>query len=99
MTVHVMQDGCKAELEGVTFTGRTDLAASRDAPAISMALSHMALCAGLDATARLKGVNQMVVYQHKRHKQGGEGSNRGGPQAHDGDAHRVYMPRPAHAGC
>jgi hypothetical protein len=50
-----LQDGCTASLEGVTFTGRTDLAASKDAPAISMAMPHLALCAVQDATARLKG--------------------------------------------
>jgi hypothetical protein len=51
-----LQDGCRAELEGVTFVGRSDLAASKDAPAISMTLCHMALMVGEGATARLKGV-------------------------------------------
>jgi hypothetical protein len=57
-----MQDSSKAELEGVTFTGRTDLAATKDAPAISMSRWHQAFGVGRNATARLKGTQLCDMY-------------------------------------
>jgi hypothetical protein len=59
-----MQDGCRAELQGVTFTGRTELGASQDAPSISRVLSFYALGAFSSAQVSLKGdpcVNACIV--------------------------------------
>jgi hypothetical protein len=50
-----VQEGCKAVLKGVTFTGHSDLAATKDAPAISMALSHLALKAHCKAHVLMQG--------------------------------------------
>jgi hypothetical protein len=50
-----VQDACKAELEGVTFVGHSDLAATKDAPAISMALSHEALIVSRKAHVQMRG--------------------------------------------
>jgi hypothetical protein len=58
----LVQNGCKAELEGVTFTGRTDLSAIKDAPAISLSTWHQAFAAGSKATARLKGTQLCDMY-------------------------------------
>jgi hypothetical protein len=49
------QDGCKAELEGVTFIGTTDLGLAGDAPAISMVLCHHALVMAGNAHVLMKG--------------------------------------------
>jgi hypothetical protein len=50
-----VQDGCRAELEGVTFVGHSDLAATKDAPAITMALCHEALIAFSKARVQARG--------------------------------------------
>jgi hypothetical protein len=88
-----LQDGSRAELQGVTFTGRTDLAATKDAPAISMAMSHVALSVCRDATACLQGVvpehtpNRMEIVNS-----GPAGVERGGPaQLASGFGHTACM--------
>jgi hypothetical protein len=55
-----LQDGCKAELERVTFVGHSDLAATKDAPAISMALYHAALKAFSKAHVQMRGALQLL---------------------------------------
>jgi hypothetical protein len=50
-----VQDSCRAELEGVTFVGHSDVAATKDAPAISMMLSHQALMAFTKAHVLMRG--------------------------------------------
>jgi hypothetical protein len=40
----LMQDGARAELEGVTYTGHTDLGSAPNAPATSLILVHEAVC-------------------------------------------------------
>jgi hypothetical protein len=39
----LMQDGARAELEGVTSTGHTELGSAPNAPATSLLLSHQAV--------------------------------------------------------
>jgi hypothetical protein len=50
-----MQEGARAELEGVTFIGSTDVGAAENAPAISMMLSHQALVATSTAHVHMRG--------------------------------------------
>jgi hypothetical protein len=50
-----VQRGCKAELDGATFVGHSDLAATKDAPAISMQLCHEALMAFDRACVQMRG--------------------------------------------
>jgi hypothetical protein len=58
-----VQNGCRAELEGVTFVGRTDLAATKDAPAISMALCHQALKGTSKAHVQMRSKKLLVACQ------------------------------------
>jgi hypothetical protein len=50
-----VQNGCQAELEGVTFIGTSEIGLARDAPAISMVLYHKALVASDKAHVTIKG--------------------------------------------
>jgi hypothetical protein len=54
----IMQDGARAEMEGVTFTGHTELGAAPDAPAISRMLKPEAVCV-FSAYLRAKGMKQV----------------------------------------
>jgi hypothetical protein len=56
----LVQEG-RAELEGVTFVGRTDVAATRDAPAISMVLCHEALQAHTKARVQMRGKMRLAI--------------------------------------
>jgi hypothetical protein len=62
-----MQDGCRAELEGVTFSGHADraeimhLPASMDAPAVSQPLHHEALSAFSRARAQMRGETYLCI--------------------------------------
>jgi hypothetical protein len=50
-----MQEGARAELEGVTFIGYTELGATESAPAISRITSYQALMATSKSRVRMKG--------------------------------------------
>jgi hypothetical protein len=63
-----VQNDCRAELEGVTFIGRTDLAASKAAPGISMALSHEALQAHTKAHVQMRGEMRLAITACRLHQ-------------------------------
>jgi hypothetical protein len=55
-----VQEGCRAELEGATFVGHSDLAATKNAPAISMEMCHEALVALSKAHVQMRGALQLL---------------------------------------
>jgi hypothetical protein len=60
----LMQEGARAELEGITFTGSTGIGASENAPAISMLQCHQALAVADNSHVHMKGEVRHGQVQH-----------------------------------